>query len=81
MPVLLIVGYGLVRLVASAFNELRDAVFAPVRYRVARDAALRSFMHMHDLSLRFHLDRRTGASPAPSNAARKAWKPCCGWGW
>ncbi|MCE0745181.1 ABC transporter ATP-binding protein/permease [Acetobacter sicerae] len=60
VPVLLIVGYGLVRLVASAFNELRDAVFAPVRYRVARDAALRSFMHMHDLSLRFHLDRRTG---------------------
>ncbi|MFT8719611.1 ABCB family ABC transporter ATP-binding protein/permease [Acetobacter sp.] len=60
VPVMLIVGYGLVRLMASAFNELRDAVFAPVRYRVARDAALSSFQHMHDLSLRFHLDRRTG---------------------
>ncbi|NHN87336.1 ATP-binding cassette domain-containing protein [Acetobacter sp. LMG 1627] len=60
MPVMLIIGYGLVRLVAAAFNELRDAVFAPVRYRVARDAALTSFEHMHDLSLRFHLDRRSG---------------------
>ncbi|MBV1837632.1 ABC transporter ATP-binding protein/permease [Acetobacter estunensis] len=59
-PILLIVGYGLVRLMAAAFNELRDAVFAPVRFRVARDAAMRSFRHMHDLSLRFHLDRRTG---------------------
>lgn len=60
VPVLLIVGYGLVRILSSAFNELRDAVFAPVRYRVARDAAMRSFVHMHELSLRFHMDRRTG---------------------
>ncbi|GBR03805.1 ABCB family ABC transporter ATP-binding protein/permease [Acetobacter oeni] len=60
VPVLLIVGYGLVRILSSAFNELRDAVFAPVRFRVARDAAMRSFMHMHQLSLRFHMDRRTG---------------------
>ncbi|WP_174766907.1 ABCB family ABC transporter ATP-binding protein/permease [Acetobacter nitrogenifigens] len=59
-PIALIVGYGLVRLASSAFNELRDALFAPVRFRVARDAALRSFEHMHRLSLRFHLDRRTG---------------------
>ena len=60
VPVLLVLGYGLVRLLSSGFNELRDAVFAPVRYRVARDAALSSFRHMHELSLRFHLDRRTG---------------------
>lgn len=60
VPVLLIVGYGLVRIMSSAFNELRDMVFAPVRYRVARDAAMRSFVHMHELSLRFHMDRRTG---------------------
>ncbi|MDG6094458.1 ABC transporter ATP-binding protein/permease [Acetobacter sp. AN02] len=60
VPVALILGYGLVRISAAAFNEWRDSVFAPVRYRVARVAAMRSFRHMHGLSLRFHLDRRTG---------------------
>ncbi|NLI26839.1 MAG: ABC transporter ATP-binding protein/permease [Acetobacter sp.] len=60
LPVALIVGYGLVRLLSSGFSEFRDAIFAPVRFRVAREAAMRSFRHMHRLSLRFHLDRRTG---------------------
>lgn len=59
-PALLIVGYGLVRLVSGALTNLRDSLFAPVRFRVARQAAYRSFVHMHRLSLRFHLDRRTG---------------------
>lgn len=59
-PAALIVGYGLVRLLSAALTNLRDALFAPVRFRVARQAAYRSFQHMHALSLRFHLDRRTG---------------------
>lgn len=59
-PVAIIVGYGLVRLVSAALTNLRDALFAPVRFRVARQAAFRSFEHMHKLSLRFHLDRHTG---------------------
>ncbi|MFT8674493.1 MAG: ABC transporter ATP-binding protein/permease [Acetobacter sp.] len=59
-PALLIIGYGVVRLVAAALTNLRDALFAPVRFRVARQAAYRSFRHMHALSMRFHLDRRTG---------------------
>lgn len=59
-PALLILGYGLVRLIAAVLTNLRDALFAPVRFRVARQAAYRSFQHMHALSLRFHLDRRTG---------------------
>ncbi|MDE7547401.1 ABC transporter ATP-binding protein/permease [Acetobacter fabarum] len=59
-PALLILGYGLVRLVSGALTNLRDSLFAPVRFRVARQAAYRSFAHMHRLSLRFHLDRRTG---------------------
>ncbi|WP_338332629.1 ABC transporter ATP-binding protein/permease [Acetobacter sp. LMG 32666] len=59
-PALLIVSYGLVRLVSGALTNLRDSLFAPVRFRVARQAAYRSFAHMHRLSLRFHLDRRTG---------------------
>jgi ATP-binding cassette subfamily B protein len=60
-PAALIIGYGLVRLLSAALTNLRDALFAPVRFRVARQAAYRSFQHMHALSLRFHLDRRTGA--------------------
>lgn len=59
-PMALVIGYGLVRLVSAALTNLRDALFAPVRFRVARQAAFRSFQHMHKLSLRFHLDRRTG---------------------
>ncbi|MCI1243231.1 MAG: ABC transporter ATP-binding protein/permease [Acetobacter fabarum] len=59
-PALLILCYGLVRLVSGALTNLRDSLFAPVRFRVARQAAYRSFAHMHKLSLRFHLDRRTG---------------------
>ncbi|ARW48543.1 ATM1-type heavy metal exporter [Acetobacter pasteurianus subsp. pasteurianus] len=59
-PAALILCYGLVRLASAALTNLRDALFAPVRFRVARQAAYRSFEHMHALSLRFHLDRRTG---------------------
>lgn len=59
-PVALILGYGFMRLLSAALTNLRDSLFAPVRFRVARQAAFRSFEHMHRLSLRFHLDRRTG---------------------
>ena len=59
-PALLIVGYGVVRLVAALLTNLRDALFAPVRFTAARKMAYCSFQHMHELSLRFHLDRRTG---------------------
>jgi ATP-binding cassette subfamily B protein len=60
VPAALIVGYGLVRLASSAFAELRDAVFAAVQQRTARRLALRTFRHLHGLSLRFHLERQTG---------------------
>ncbi|MBE7210298.1 MAG: metal ABC transporter permease, partial [Gluconacetobacter diazotrophicus] len=60
VPVALIVGYGLLRIAAGGFGELRDAVFAPVKQRVIRIAAMRTFTHLHALSLRFHLDRQTG---------------------
>lgn len=56
----MISAYGLTRLVAAALTNLRDSLFAPVRFRVARQAAWNSFEHMHQLSLRFHLNRRTG---------------------
>jgi ATP-binding cassette subfamily B protein len=60
VPIALIVGYGLARVMAQAFGEIRDAVFAKVEQRAVRQAALHTFEHLHRLSLRFHLDRKTG---------------------
>jgi len=60
VPVSLIVAYGLLRIASGGFGELRDAVFAPVKQRVIRVVAIRTFQHLHALSLRFHLDRQTG---------------------
>ncbi len=60
VPFGLIVGYGLLRIASGGFGELRDAVFAPVKQRVIRVAAMQTFRHLHGLSLRFHLDRQTG---------------------
>jgi len=60
VPVFLVVGYGLLRLMSTLFGELRDAVFAKVTQRAIRRVALKVFEHLHSLSLRFHLDRQTG---------------------
>ena len=60
VPVALLVGYGLARVLAQTFGELRDAVFAKVAQRAIRMAGLRTFQHLHCLSLRFHMDRKTG---------------------
>ena len=60
VPAFLIVGYGLLRLLSTLFGELRDAVFAKVTQRAIRRVALKVFVHLHSLSLRFHLDRQTG---------------------
>ena len=60
VPVALIVAYGLLRIASGGFGELRDAVFSPVKQRVIRVVAIRTFQHLHGLSLRFHLDRQTG---------------------
>jgi ATP-binding cassette subfamily B protein len=61
VPVLLIVAYGLLRLSNSIFTELREFFFAKVTQAAMRRIALRTFRHLHSLSLRFHLERRTGA--------------------
>ena len=60
VPVFLVIGYGLLRLSSTLFGELRDAVFAKVTQRAVRRIALKVFVHLHDLSLRFHLERQTG---------------------
>ncbi|MER8375626.1 ABC transporter ATP-binding protein/permease [Mesorhizobium sp. M1406] len=59
-PVMLVVAYNVVRLVQLGFNQLRDALFARVGQYAVRQLAFRTFVHMHQLSLRFHLERRTG---------------------
>lgn len=60
IPVMLILAYGAARVSSQAFGELRDAVFAKVGQHALRTVALQIFRHLHMLSLRFHLDRRTG---------------------
>jgi ATP-binding cassette subfamily B protein len=59
-PVMLVIAYNVVRLVQLGFNQLRDALFARVGQYAVRQLAFRTFVHMHQLSLRFHLERRTG---------------------
>ncbi|MCP4286056.1 MAG: ABC transporter ATP-binding protein/permease [Gammaproteobacteria bacterium] len=61
LPVALLLAYGALRLSSSLFNELRDVVFARVRYHAMRRLSTRVLAHLHTLSLRFHLERRTGA--------------------
>jgi ATP-binding cassette, subfamily B, heavy metal transporter len=60
LPLALLLGYGAARLGAAFFGEMRDALFAKVGHRAGRQVSLRAFRHLFDLSLRFHLDRRTG---------------------
>ncbi len=60
VPIALIIAYGLARVMSQGFNELRNAVFAKVSQRAIRRMALSAFRHIHALSLRFHLERRTG---------------------
>src|SRR5687768_12323006 len=59
-PVMLVVAYNVVRVVQLGFNQLRDSLFARVGQHAVRQLAFRTFVHMHRLSLRFHLERRTG---------------------
>ncbi|MFC5385728.1 ABCB family ABC transporter ATP-binding protein/permease [Aquamicrobium segne] len=59
-PVMLVVAYNLMRIIQLGFNQLRDALFARVGQYAVRQLAYRTFVHMHELSLRFHLERRTG---------------------
>ncbi|KAK7070932.1 ATP-binding cassette sub- B member 7, mitochondrial [Halocaridina rubra] len=57
----LMVGYGIARIGAAGFNELRNAVFAKVAQNSIRKIAQNVFLHLHNLDLNFHLNRQTGA--------------------
>ncbi len=60
VPVLLLFAYGASRIFSQGFNELKEAAFAKVGQHAVRAAAFETFHHLHRLSLRFHLDRKTG---------------------
>jgi ATP-binding cassette, subfamily B, heavy metal transporter len=59
-PMALIAAYGILRFSVSLFTELRELIFARVTQRAVRTIALQVFEHLHQLSLRFHLERQTG---------------------
>ena len=59
-PVMLVIAYNVLKIVQWGFNQLRDALFAQVGQHAVRQLAYKTFVHMHNLSLRFHLERRTG---------------------
>jgi ABC-type transport system involved in Fe-S cluster assembly fused permease/ATPase subunit len=61
VPLALIVAYGLLRVSTSVFTELREFFFAKVTQASVHTLALKTFRHLHSLSLRFHLERRTGS--------------------
>ncbi|OGA02630.1 MAG: metal ABC transporter permease [Betaproteobacteria bacterium RIFCSPLOWO2_02_64_14] len=60
VPFALLGAYGLLRMSATLFAELRDMLFVRVAQRAIRRIALNVFRHLHSLSLRFHLERQTG---------------------
>jgi len=59
-PILLTVAYALMRIAMAGLTQLRDGLFARVAMHAVRKLALRTFEHLHLLSLRFHLERKTG---------------------
>ncbi len=58
--VVLVIAYNFTRILQVALNQLRDALFASVGQHAVRQLAFKTFVHMHQLSLRFHLERKTG---------------------
>jgi ABC-type transport system involved in Fe-S cluster assembly fused permease/ATPase subunit len=60
IPVVLVIAYALGNVIDAGFQQLRDVLFASVGQNAVRKLALETFHHMHALSLRFHLARRTG---------------------
>ena len=59
-PFMLVIAYNLGRILMVAFNQVRDALFASVGQNAVRNLSSITFRHMHSLSLRYHLERRTG---------------------
>jgi len=60
VPVAIVLGYGLIRVIALATDEIRDMIFSKVQERALRLVSVSVLKHLHGLSLRFHLERQTG---------------------
>lgn len=78
LPVVLVVAYGVVRILFNGLNQLRDALFASVGQYAVRGMGTRTFQHLHELSLRFHLARRTGGLSRVIERGAQASKPSSG---
>ena len=61
LPIVFLLAYGVLRFLNSGFNELRDVIFARVRYHAMNSLSVTTLTHLHNLSLRYHLERNTGA--------------------
>ena len=61
VPLALLIGYGLLRFSSILFNEIRNVVFSRASVQIIHHISVEVFKHLHKLSLRFHLDRKTGA--------------------
>ncbi|MEH2469789.1 ABC-type transport system involved in Fe-S cluster assembly fused permease/ATPase subunit [Nitrobacteraceae bacterium AZCC 2161] len=59
-PLIMTVSYGLIRILMAVLTQWRDGIFAKVAMHAVRKLAYLTFVHMHELSLRFHLERKTG---------------------
>lgn len=71
-PIVMTLSYGLMRILMAIFTQLRDGVFAKVAMHAVRKLAYRTFVHMHELSLRFHLERKTGGLTRVLERGREA---------
>jgi ABC-type transport system involved in Fe-S cluster assembly fused permease/ATPase subunit len=59
-PLIMTASYGAVRVIMAVLTQWRDGIFAKVAMHAVRKLAFLTFVHMHELSLRFHLERKTG---------------------
>jgi ABC-type transport system involved in Fe-S cluster assembly fused permease/ATPase subunit len=71
-PLLLTVGYGASRILMALLTQARDGLFAKVAMHAVRQLALMTFEHIHQLSLRFHLERKTGGMTRVLERGRNA---------
>lgn len=71
-PIAMTLAYGLTRILMALFTQMRDGIFAKVAMHAVRKLAYRTFVHMHELSLRFHLERKTGGLTRVLERGREA---------
>lgn len=78
-PLLLTASYGAMRILMAVLTQWRDGIFARVAMHAVRKLATITFIHMHELSLRFHLERKTGGLTRVLERGREASRSSCAW--